>query len=61
MTPYRSGDDCPILTSDLHPAVYPRCLFFVLLGVIGRLGFGFWRNRGKERQEFILKCVKVKA
>ena len=58
---YRSCHYCPILTADLHPSAFLRCLFFALLGMIKGLSVRFGRNGGKERQKFVLKRIKVKA
>jgi len=59
--PYRSCYHGPILTPDLHPSTFLRCLFFALLGMIEGLCVRFGRNGGEERQKFVLECVKVKA
>ena len=58
---YRSCYHCPILTADLHPSIFLRCLFFALLSVIKGLSVRLGRDRGEERQKFVLKRVKVKA
>jgi hypothetical protein len=59
--PYRPCYYCPILTPNLHPSIFLRWLFFALLSAINGLGVRLWRNRGEERQEFVLKRVKVKS
>ena len=59
--PYRSRYHCPVLTPDLHPSAFLGCLFFTLLGMIKGLGVRLGRNRGEERQKFVLKRVKVKT
>ena len=60
--PHRSCYHCPILTPNLHPSVFPRYSFFALLGsAVKGLSVRVGRNRGEERQKFVLKCVKVKS
>jgi len=47
--PYRSCYHGPILTSNLHPSIFLRRLFFTLLGAIRGLSIRLGRNRGEER------------
>ena len=58
---YRSCHHRPILTPNLHPPILLRRLFLAFLGMVGGLSGRLGRNRGEERQQFVLKRVKVKA
>jgi len=59
--PYRSCYCHPILAPDLHPSIFLWHLFFALLSVVEGLSVRLGRNRGEERQKFVLKRVKVKT